>query len=108
MVFERGTRPRNTILVNIVTYHILAIQRAQNRLYAQCNLRNRLCMSTVMMATAGQPPNLHNMAGLFSLDNLFCRENPFMVFCCWSGTWWLTLGMSCRKHAKAVHSEIWV
>ena len=44
-------------------------------------------MCSVTMAFNGQSRNLHIMAGIFSLDNLYLAGKPL----CWSGTCWLTL-----------------
>ena len=41
---------------------------------------NRLCMCTVTMAFTGQPINLHNMAGISSMDNLYLAgKTPLLV-----------------------------
>ena len=61
-------------------------------------------MSIVMMASIGQPQNLHVMVGIFSLDNLYsARERPLLV-----RDMLVNLGSSYHKQAKAVHAWIWV
>ena len=55
------------------------------------------CTGTVTMAFTGQSENVHILAGIFRMNNLYLVGiKPF----CWSGTCWLPLGSSCQKQAK--------
>ena len=65
---------------------------------------NRLCMGKVTTSFTGQSENLHILAGICPLENLYLEgKTPYRL-----GTGWLTLGISCRKQAKAMHAGIWV
>ena len=61
-------------------------------------------MSTVTMAFTGQSINLHIMAGIISLDNLYLAgKAPLLV-----GDMLGTFGDILTETGKAVHSWIWV
>ena len=61
-------------------------------------------MGTVTMAFTGQSENLYIQAGIFSLDNLHLTGKAL----CWSGTGWLTLGISCQKGEKQCTLGFWL